>query len=125
MRSGIYLQIRIIPINIIPSRILILITRRNFSGLKRAGRKTTYSRLNILEVLKVAETYHLSRENIFKILQIDEEDIGLATIYSVFTQFENAELVKRSHFDDGQANTHLIHNVCSRNSRSFRWWYPC
>ncbi|MGQ0529046.1 MAG: ferric iron uptake transcriptional regulator [Panacagrimonas sp.] len=73
------------------------------SDLRNAGLKVTLPRLKILEILESSATRHLSAEDIYKELIKHEEDIGLATVYRVLTQFEQAGLVKRHHFEDGHA----------------------
>ncbi|MGQ0696833.1 MAG: ferric iron uptake transcriptional regulator [Panacagrimonas sp.] len=73
------------------------------SDLRNAGLKVTLPRLKILEILESSQTRHLSAEDIYKDLIKHEEDIGLATVYRVLTQFEQAGLVKRHHFEDGHA----------------------
>ena len=73
------------------------------SDLRNAGLKVTLPRLKILEILEISATRHLSAEDIYKELIKHEEDIGLATVYRVLTQFEQAGLVKRHHFEDGHA----------------------
>lgn len=88
--------------------------------LKRVGLKSTLPRIKILEILELSENSHLSAEEIYQILHDHEEDIGLATIYRVLTQFESANLVRRHHFDEGQAKfeletgKHHDHLVCIR-----------
>ncbi|MDD2863831.1 MAG: transcriptional repressor, partial [Methylococcales bacterium] len=70
--------------------------------LKNAGLKVTAPRIKILQLLeKNADKRHFSAEDVYKILLQDEEDIGLATVYRVLTQFESAGLVTRHHFESG------------------------
>ena len=71
--------------------------------LKRAGLKATLPRLRILEILEVNTDRHMSAEDVYKALIDAGEDVGLATIYRVLTQFEAAGLVQRHHFDGGHA----------------------
>ena len=71
--------------------------------LKRAGLKATLPRLRILEVLEVNADRHMSAEDVYKALIDAGEDVGLATIYRVLTQFEAAGLVQRHNFDGGHA----------------------
>ncbi len=72
--------------------------------LKTAGLKVTIPRLKILEILeKQTEDRHLSAEKVYKILLSENEDIGLATVYRVLTQFEAAGLVTRHHFEGGNS----------------------
>ena len=68
--------------------------------LRQVGLKVTVPRLKILELLEQAKTRHLSAEDIYKTLLESGEDIGLATVYRVLTQFESAGLVKRQNFED-------------------------
>jgi Fur family ferric uptake transcriptional regulator len=86
--------------------------------LRRAGLKVTIPRVKILEILAVAPSHHLSAEDIYKRLLESHEDIGLATVYRVLTQFEAAGLVTRHHFESGMAvfelnrGEHHDHVVC-------------
>ena len=86
--------------------------------LRKAGLKVTLPRLKILEILENSTTRHMSAEEIYKKLLDSSEDIGLATVYRVLTQFEGAGLVSRHHFEDGMAvfeinhGTHHDHIVC-------------
>ena len=86
--------------------------------LRDAGLKVTLPRLRILEILEDIETRHLSAEDIYKELLNSGEDIGLATVYRVLTQFENAGLVMRHNFESGHSvfeldeGKHHDHMVC-------------
>ena len=86
--------------------------------LRDAGLKVTLPRLRILEILEDVETRHLSAEDIYKELLNSGEDIGLATVYRVLTQFENAGLVMRHNFESGHSvfelddGKHHDHMVC-------------
>ena len=71
--------------------------------LRKAGLKVTHPRLRILEILEAADGHHLSAEDIYRNLIDSSEDIGLATVYRVLTQFEAAGLVMKHHFEGGQA----------------------
>jgi len=71
--------------------------------LRNAGLKVTLPRLKILEILESNSMRHMSAEDVYKLLLTEEADIGLATIYRVLTQFEQAGLVKRHHFEGGHA----------------------
>jgi Fur family ferric uptake transcriptional regulator len=73
------------------------------SGLKTAGLKVTHPRLRILEILETSDGKHLSAEDIYRRLLEHDEDIGLATVYRVLTQFEAAGLALKHHFEGGQA----------------------
>ncbi len=86
--------------------------------LKRAGLKITLPRMKILEILESSDKKHLSAEDIYRVLLDTGEEIGLATIYRVLTQFEGAGLVIRHHFETGQAlfelerGKHHDHLIC-------------
>jgi Fur family transcriptional regulator, ferric uptake regulator len=86
--------------------------------LRKAGLKVTLPRLKILELLESSPTRHLSAEEIYRRLLDSNEDIGLATVYRVLTQFEAAGLVSRHHFENGMAvfeinqGAHHDHIVC-------------
>jgi Fur family ferric uptake transcriptional regulator len=85
--------------------------------LRKAGLKITLPRLKILEIFEQADDRHLSAEDIYKDLLQSDEDIGLATVYRVLTQFEAAGLVTRHNFegghsvfelDDGEHHDHMV-----------------
>lgn len=86
--------------------------------LKKAGLKITLPRRKILEIMENAPQHHLSAEDIYRVLRDSHEEIGLATVYRVLTQFEEAGLVIRHHFESGQSvfeldhGTHHDHLVC-------------
>ena len=86
--------------------------------LRNAGLKITLPRLKILEILEGAKARHLSAEDIYKYLLQSGEDIGLATVYRVLTQFESAGLVTRHNFEGGHSvfelddGDHHDHMVC-------------
>ena len=90
----------------------------NNSDLKKAGLKITLPRVKILEILENARDRHLSAEDIYKMLTESGEEIGLATVYRVLTQFEEAKLVVRHHFSEGYSvfeldlGAHHDHLVC-------------
>ena len=72
--------------------------------LRNAGLKVTLPRVKILEILeKQTEVRHLTAEQVYKILLSEDEEIGLATVYRVLTQFEAAGLVTRHHFEGGNS----------------------
>ncbi len=71
--------------------------------LRKAGLKVTLPRMRILEILETAGDRHLSAEDIYRQLLEHEDDIGLATVYRVLTQFETAGLVLKHNFEGGQA----------------------
>jgi len=86
--------------------------------LKRAGLKATVPRRKILEILETSGTHHLSAEDVYRELLEAGDDVGLATIYRVLTQFESAGLVSRHHFESGHAvfelerGHHHDHVIC-------------
>jgi Fur family ferric uptake transcriptional regulator len=71
--------------------------------LRNAGLKVTHPRLRILDVLGRSQARHLTAEDIYRQLLDQGEDIGLATVYRVLTQFEAAGLVLKHHFESGQS----------------------
>lgn len=71
--------------------------------LKKAGLKATLPRIRILQMLEQNETRHLSAEEVYKALLESGEDVGLATVYRVLTQFETAGLVTRHHYHSGHS----------------------
>ncbi|MAX29230.1 MAG: ferric iron uptake transcriptional regulator [Thiotrichales bacterium] len=71
--------------------------------LKKAGLKATLPRLRILEILETSSEKHMSAEDVYRALIAVGEDVGLATIYRVLTQFETAGIVQRHNFDSGHA----------------------
>ncbi|MAA74477.1 MAG: ferric iron uptake transcriptional regulator [Salinisphaeraceae bacterium] len=73
------------------------------SELRKAGLKATLPRLKILEILQANKDDHLSAEDVYRLLLEEDEDVGLATIYRVLAQFEDAGLVVRRHFEEGHA----------------------
>lgn len=91
--------------------------------LKNAGLKITLPRLKILEIMEAKQGAHLSAEDIYKILLEAGEEIGLATVYRVLTQFVEAGLVVRHHFESGQSvfeidhGEHHGHLICVKCSR--------
>lgn len=88
------------------------------NDLRRAGLKATVPRMRILDILAGSSVRHLSAEDIYRKLLEQHEDIGLATVYRVLTQFESVGLVTRQHFEDGMAvfelnqGEHHDHIVC-------------
>lgn len=88
------------------------------SDLKKAGLKVTLPRLRILELLEEKKEMHLSAEDIYKKLLEAGEDVGLATVYRVLTQFEQAGIVVKNNFEEGRAvyelhqDQHHDHMVC-------------
>lgn len=88
------------------------------SDLKKVGLKITTPRLKILQILEASKEHHLSAEEIYRMLSEAGEDIGLATVYRVLTQFQETGLVIRHHFEEGHSvfeltdGTHHDHLVC-------------
>lgn len=93
------------------------------ANLKKVGLKITTPRLKILEILEHAKEHHLSAEDIYRKLVDSGEEIGLATVYRVLTQFEEAGLVVKHHFEEGQSvfeldhGEHHDHLVCVKCNR--------
>jgi Fur family ferric uptake transcriptional regulator len=71
--------------------------------LRKAGLKVTHPRMRILQIFEETEEPHLTAEDIYKRLLSHQEDIGLATVYRVLTQFEAAGIVMKHNFEGGQA----------------------
>ncbi|MFC3149451.1 ferric iron uptake transcriptional regulator [Litoribrevibacter euphylliae] len=71
--------------------------------LRKAGLKVTLPRVKILQILENSDSRHMSAEDVYKSLIEAGEDVGLATVYRVLTQFESAGLVVRHNFDGGHA----------------------
>ncbi len=72
-------------------------------NLRKAGLKVTHPRMRILEILEESDGKHMTAEDIYRHLLQHEDDIGLATVYRVLTQFEAAGLVAKHNFESGQA----------------------
>ena len=91
--------------------------------LKDAGLKITLPRVKILQILESAKVHHVSAEEVYKLLLANDEEIGLATVYRVLTQFEQAGLVTRHNFEGGHSvfelssENHHDHIVCVRCGR--------
>lgn len=71
--------------------------------LRKAGLKVTLPRVKILQMLESSEKHHMSAEDVYKALMEQGDDVGLATVYRVLTQFETAGLVARHNFDGGHS----------------------
>ena len=88
------------------------------SDLKSMGLKATHPRLKILELFEKATVRHLSADDVYRMLLSENMDIGLATVYRVLTQFEQAGLLERHHFESGKAvfeikaGQHHDHLIC-------------
>ena len=90
----------------------------NIEELKSTGLKATIPRLKILEVFQRSSLRHMSAEDVFKVLLLENSDVGLATVYRVLTQFEQASILSRSQFEGGKSvfeldqGEHHDHLVC-------------
>jgi len=93
------------------------------TDLRKAGLKITLPRMKILDILGVAQPRHMSAEDIYRRLLESHDDIGLATVYRVLTQFETAGLVTRHHFEgatavfelnEGEHHDHIVCMDCGR-----------
>jgi Fur family ferric uptake transcriptional regulator len=91
--------------------------------LKNIGLKATLPRLKILELFQKSKQRHLTAEDVYRQLLLANEDIGLATVYRVLMQFEQADILKRSHFEsekavyelnEGEHHDHLVCLDCGR-----------
>lgn len=91
--------------------------------LRKAGLKVTLPRIKILELLENSTDHHLSAEDIYKTLLEQGEDVGLATVYRVLTQFESAGIIERHHFENNHSvfeilqQDHHDHMVCQSCNR--------
>jgi len=100
------------------------------SDLKKAGLKTTVPRLKILRLLEESSLRHMTAEDVYRQLLDADEDIGLATVYRVLTQFEGAGLVIRHHFEGGSSvfelyeGKHHDHMVCVECGEVFEFFDP-
>lgn len=103
------------------------------SELKQAGLKVTLPRVKILQILEEAsqtDRQHLSAEDVYKQLLDSGDDVGLATVYRVLTQFEAAELVERHHFEGGHSvfelakSDHHDHMVCVDSGEVMEFYDP-
>ena len=96
--------------------------------LRKAGLKVTLPRVKILQILENSSNKHLSAEDVYKALIEAEEEVGLATVYRVLTQFESAGLVMRHHFEGGHSifeltsvdhHDHIVCNKCGQVEEFF------
>ena len=99
----------------------------NTKNLKEAGLKTTQPRLKVLDVLETNPIHHMTAEDVYKRLLETEQEIGLATVYRILTQFETAGLVIRHNFEGGRAlyeldnGAHHDHMVCVECGKVFEF----
>jgi Fur family ferric uptake transcriptional regulator len=90
----------------------------NIDELKSTGLKATGPRLKIMEVFQREADRHMTAEDVYRVLIQEQSDVGLATVYRVLTQFEQAGILSRSHFESGKAvyelndGKHHDHLVC-------------
>jgi Fur family ferric uptake transcriptional regulator len=97
------------------------------ADLKKAGLKATLPRLKILRILEDAAEHHLTAEDVYKQLLAAGEEVGLATVYRVLTQFEAAGMVLRHNFEGGRSvfeinhGSHHDHMVCLECGRVFEF----
>ncbi len=91
---------------------------KNVDEIKSSGLKATTPRLKVLEVFQRASQRHMTAEDVYRVLLADDADVGLATVYRVLAQFEQAGLLSRNHFESGKAvyeineGQHHDHLVC-------------
>ena len=99
----------------------------NTKNLRQAGLKTTQPRLKVLDVLETSPIHHMTAEDVYKRLLETEQEIGLATVYRILTQFETAGLVIRHNFEGGRAlyeldnGAHHDHMVCVECGKVFEF----
>ena len=102
----------------------------NPRSLKEKGLKATAPRLKILELFERSTVQHLSAEDVYRILIKEDTDVGLATVYRVLTQFEQAGLLERHNFEGGRAvfeinhGKHHDHLVCIDCGRVEEFYDP-
>ena len=98
-------------------------TRFTNQDLRKAGLKVTLPRIKIMELLERAEHHHMSAEDVYKALIEQGEDVDLATVYRVLTQFEQAGIVERHNFENNlsvfeimqdEHHDHLVCDVCGK-----------
>ncbi len=96
--------------------------------IKNSGLKATLPRIKILEVFQKTNQRHMTAEDVYKALLVEDADIGLATVYRVLTQFEQAGLLSRNHFESGKSvfelnqghhHDHLVCLTCGRVEEFF------
>ena len=99
-------------------------------NLRNTGLKATLPRLKVLELFHNSSQRHMTAEDVFKILLNENADIGLATVYRVLTQFEQAGLLVRHHFESGKAvfelneGSHHDHLVCLQCGKVEEFYDP-
>jgi len=102
----------------------------NIDELKSTGLKATLPRLKIMEIFQKGAQRHMTAEDVFRVLLDERSDIGLATVYRVLTQFEQAGILIRSNFESGKAvyelneGQHHDHLVCTSCSKVEEFYDP-
>lgn len=102
----------------------------NIEELKNTGLKATLPRLKILEIFQKGEQRHMTAEDVFRVLLDERSDIGLATVYRVLTQFEQAGILIRSNFEGGKAiyelneGQHHDHFICTSCGKVEEFYDP-
>ena len=103
---------------------------KNIDELKSTGLKATLPRLKILEIFQTGAQRHMTAEDVFRVLLDERSDIGLATVYRVLTQFEQAGILIRSNFESGKAvyelneGQHHDHCVCTSCGKVEEFYDP-
>lgn len=103
---------------------------KNIEELKSTGLKATLPRLKILEIFQTGRQRHMTAEDVFRVLLDERSDIGLATVYRVLTQFEQAGILLRSNFESGKAvyelneGQHHDHFVCTACGKVEEFYDP-
>ena len=96
---------------------------KNIDELKSTGLKATLPRLKILDIFQNGSLRHMTAEDVFRVLLEERSDIGLATVYRVLTQFEQAGILIRSNFESGKAvyelnegqhHDHFVYTSCGK-----------
>jgi Fur family transcriptional regulator, ferric uptake regulator len=102
----------------------------NVHDLKTSGLKVTAPRMRILKLFESSKVRHLAAEDVYRALMSEGLDIGLATVYRVLTQFEQAGILQRHHFESGKAvfelneGSHHDHLVCVQCGRVEEFYDP-
>jgi len=102
----------------------------NIDELKSTGLKATLPRLKILEIFQKGTQRHMTAEDVFRVLLEERSDIGLATVYRVLTQFEQAGILSRNNFESGKATyelnegKHHDHFVCTACGKVEEFYDP-
>ena len=103
---------------------------KNIDDLKNTGLKATLPRLKILEIFQTGKQRHMTAEDVYRVLLDERSDIGLATVYRVLTQFEQAGILLRSNFESGKAvyelneGQHHDHFVCTACGKVEEFYDP-